>query len=74
MIDFHPLAFHLEQTEALKGHMRKLNRWAKALAPHIQCTCDFTEQNQHIGCPAYTLQQMLDLTGRYLTKQKTESL
>ena len=73
-MDFHPLAFHLEQTEALKHQMRKIGSIAQALAPQVQCTCDFMEQGQHLGCPAYLLSRIKEIADRYLTKPKTESL
>jgi hypothetical protein len=55
MMDFTPLAFHLEQTEALNNRLRKINEMANSMLSQIGCTCDFTEQGQHVSCPQYTL-------------------
>lgn len=58
MIDFGPLAYHLEQVTALNGRLDKILRLCNSIMPQVQCTCDFTEQNQHTGCPQYLLQQL----------------
>lgn len=58
MIDFGPLAYHLEQVTALNGRLDKILRMTNAILPQVGCTCDFTEQGQHTGCPLYLLQQI----------------
>jgi hypothetical protein len=35
---------------------------AEQLRPHIQCTCSFYEQGEHLGCPAYLLEQLIERT------------
>jgi hypothetical protein len=57
-MDFTPLAYHLEQVEALNGRLNKILGLCNAIMPHVHCTCDFTEQNQHTGCPQYLIQQL----------------
>jgi len=62
MMNFAPLAYHLEQTTALKGRLTKIRAIAEHLRPHIQCTCSFYEQGEHLGCPAYMLEQLIERT------------
>ena len=57
-MDFGPLAYHLEQVTALNGRLNKILALCNALLDQVHCTCDFTEQNQHTGCPQYLLQQL----------------
>jgi len=61
-VDLTTLAFHLQQTTSLKGRLTKIRMIAEQLRPHIQCTCSFYEQGEHLGCPAYMLEQLIERT------------
>lgn len=60
MLDFTTLAFHLEQVSALHGRLQKINLLAHGLKSEITCSCDFTEQNQHQGCPAHMMTKLIE--------------
>lgn len=50
-----------QRLESLETRLAKIHEIANHLDGRIVCTCDFTEQSQHTGCPAFLIHQVLAL-------------
>lgn len=58
----------IERIDILQKRIDRINGFAAQVAAMVPCSCDFTEQGQHLGCPAYHAQLLVKKISKFATK------
>lgn len=60
----------VERIDILQKRIDRINGFAAAIVEMVPCTCDFTEQGQHLGCPNYRASQLAKKISKFATPGK----